>query len=340
MTALEKYQRLEASGLWRASPDAQRRDVIVSIGDATLMIADLRDRPLAHWSIPAIERANPGRRPALYHPDGDPGETLELAENEREMVAAIEKLRAAVSRGRPHPGRLRLMMFLLSMAAVAVLLAFWLPDALRSHAVSVVPEVKRAEIGQSLLGMIQRVSGPACRDSEGIGALGRLGQRIAGPGETARLVVLRDGLRGTAHLPGGTILVHRSLIENHEEPDVVAGYILAERLRMAQRDPLDRLLRDAGLWSSFRLLTTAEIRPGVLQSHAERLLTEPPAPLPDAALARAFAAAAIRPQPYARATGVTGETALPATVDAPADPPAEPILSDADWLRLQGICGG
>ncbi len=108
MTALEEYQRLEASGLWRASPDAQRNEVIVSIGDATLVITDLRERPLAHWSLPAVERLNPGQNPAMYHPDGDPGETLELSENEKEMVAAIEKLRTAVERHGSHPGRLRL----------------------------------------------------------------------------------------------------------------------------------------------------------------------------------------------------------------------------------------
>ena len=151
MTALDKYQRLEATGLWRPTPDGQRTEVIVSIGDATLVITDLRERPLAHWSIPAVERANPGRRPAIYHPDGDPGETLEFPENEREMVKAIEKLRSAVDRRRPHPGRLRLLTFLATMAAVILLVVFWLPGAIRAHAVAVVPDVKRAEIGQSLI---------------------------------------------------------------------------------------------------------------------------------------------------------------------------------------------
>ena len=127
MTALSEYQRLEASGLWRATPDEQRSDVIVSIGDATLIITDTRERPLAHWSLAAIQRANPGRRPAIYHPDGDPGETLELPESETEMIAAIERLRAAVERRRPHPGRLRLVMLGLSFLAVAALAVFWFP---------------------------------------------------------------------------------------------------------------------------------------------------------------------------------------------------------------------
>ena len=56
MTALSKYDRLEATGLWRATRDTQRREVFVSIGDATLVISDLTDRAVAHWSIAAVER--------------------------------------------------------------------------------------------------------------------------------------------------------------------------------------------------------------------------------------------------------------------------------------------
>ena len=78
MTALKEYQRLEATGLWRETVEAQRREVVVSIGDATLVISDLQDRPLTHWSLAAIERHNPGENPAIFNPDGDPHETLEL----------------------------------------------------------------------------------------------------------------------------------------------------------------------------------------------------------------------------------------------------------------------
>ncbi|MDA0961937.1 MAG: hypothetical protein O2898_03345, partial [Proteobacteria bacterium] len=139
MTALKKYQRLEATGLWRPAPGEQRREVIVSVGDATLVITDTKDQPLAHWSLAAIERQNPGERPAIYSPDGDPGETLELAEGEDQMIRAIEKLRSAIERSRPHPGRLRLVSVGLSCLAVVALAVFWLPGAMLRHATEVVP---------------------------------------------------------------------------------------------------------------------------------------------------------------------------------------------------------
>ena len=67
MTALTQYSRLEATALWRPTLDAQRREVIVSIGDATLVIATINDQALTHWSLAAVVRANPAVSPAVFH---------------------------------------------------------------------------------------------------------------------------------------------------------------------------------------------------------------------------------------------------------------------------------
>jgi hypothetical protein len=337
MTALTKYARLEASALWRAGPGEQRREVIVSIGDATLMISDLRDRPLTHWSLAAVCRANPGERPAIFHPDGDPGETLELAADEAEMIDAIEKLRRAVERNRPRPGRLRWLGMAASVAAVALVALLWLPGALTSHAVSVVPAVKRTEIGEALLTRIERMSGPACTAAPGRRALLQLRARLgSGP------LRIMPGTIGTSlHLPGGFILLDRALVEDYEEPDVVAGYILAERTRAQQTDPLRALLDATGVMASFQLLTTGSVRSETLDRYAEILLTAP-RPAPDAAaLLAAFTEREVRSTPYAYARDVTGESVLPLIEGDPmADRPPVMLLSDADWLRLQAICGG
>ena len=341
MTALKKYQRIEASGLWRASPQAQRADVIVSIGDATLIITNTQERALAHWSIPAVARANPGQFPAVYHPDGDPDETLELPETERQVIDAIEKLRAAVDRHRPHPGRLRLAVFVMMIAAIALLGSFWLPGAARRHAVAVVPDVKQAEIGEALLVHMRRVTGPPCHAAAGIAALSRLAGRLSAADGPRRLVVVGGGVRGTTVLPGGTILINRGLVEDFEEPDVVAGYIIAERLRALGHDPLADLLQQGGLWASFRLLTTGALKDATLQDYAEHLLTLPPERLKDSALLSGFKAARVRSTPYAYAVDISGETTLGLIEADPfTNAASDPILSDSDWLRLQGICGG
>ena len=335
MTALKKYQRLEASGLWRATAGEQRREVVVSIGDATLVITDIKDQPLTHWSLAAVERENPGTRPAVFFPDGDPDETLELGSDEDEMIRAIEKLRGAISRTRPKPGRLRLLSVFTSILAVIVLAVFWLPGAMLRHTLMVVPDITRQEIGQDLLSRITRVAGPACRARAAQPALGRLAARTG----VRQLVVLPAGVRDSLALPGDLIILNRSIIEDFEDPDVAAGFILTERVRAAQTDPLSDLLEKSGVRASFRLITTGTVSPQTLDRYAQTLLVAPrPAPEIDAVLSM-FETHELRTTPYAYARDITGETTL-ALIEA--DPmtgtSASPALSDRDWLVLQSIC--
>lgn len=337
MTALKEFTRLEAAGLWRPSPEAQRRDVIISLGEATLTISDMQERVLGHWSLAAIERRNPGQFPALYGPDGDPGETLELPESEDTMIGAIEKLRHAISRKRPQPGRLRWMTLGGLAALLLVLVLFWLPGALVRYTASLVPESQRAEIGNTILTRIERVTGQACQTGDTGAILDKLAARTG----AERLIVLGAGVQDSLHMPGGIILLNRALIEDHEDPAVVAGYILSERARVGLEDPLVRMLRSAGMRASLGLLTTGTLSASAIDRYAETLLTKPRPDLPVEPLLSAFEAAQIPSTPYAYAKDITGETTLPlieADPMAGADP--GPLLPDRDWVILQSICGG
>lgn len=337
MTALKQYDRLEATGLWRASPDDQRREVLVSIGEATLTISDSNDRALTHWSLAAIVRVNPGQRPAIFNPDGDPGETLELAEDETTMIDALEKVLSAIGRARPHPGRLRIYSVLVAIVTMLALLIFWLPGALIRHTVSVVPDIKRQTIGQALLGRVQRIGGPACSTPETTAVLASLAQRTG----VRQLVVLRAGVSDSLHLPGGIVLLNKALIEDYDDPAVAAGYILSERARVTEYDPLAELLSHAGPAASFRLLTTGKLTQANLDAYAEQVLINPRPALSDQTTLGIFAQSAIPTTPYAYARDITGESVL-GLIEA--DPMAgrtlEPVLSDRDWVQLQNICGG
>jgi len=337
MTALTKYARLEATALWRASSDEQRREVVVSIGDATLVIIDMNNQPLTHWSLAAVERANPDQRPAIFYPDGDPGETLELPEAEAEMIDAIETLRKAIEKTRPRPGRLRWFGVASSVLVVAWLAVFWLPGALQDHTLTVVPKVKRDAIGKALLKRIERVSGAVCADPSGLAALALLSNRLAaGP-----IAVLPDMTRDSLHLPGDLIVLNRSVIEDFEEPDVAAGYIVTEQTRRDATDPLRDLLRVVGLRENFRLLTTGDVAPAALDAYAEHLMTTPVTDPDTAAQIQRFERAALRSTPYAYARDITGETTLNLIEGDPMNGKlTEPLMSDANWLRLQAVCGG
>lgn len=336
MTALSKYDRLEATGLWRSAQDAQRREVIVSIGDATLVICDLNDKAITHWSLAAVERANaPAGGGAVFHPDGDPGETLELNAEEAEMIDAIETLRSAVARVRPHPGRLRWVGAALSVSAVAALAIFWVPGALVDHALRVIPPVKEAEIGAALLARIERVSGPPCRSADARPALAALAGRTG----AARVVILPAGVREGLALPGGTVLLNRALVEDFEEPDVAAGYVLVEQVRDQTTPVLRQLLEHAGTRATATFLTTGSLPARALDAYTEAYLSNPAPAVGADIVLPAFASAKVRSSPYARARDISGEETLALIeADPMTDTATDPIMPDRDWLRLQAIC--
>lgn len=335
MVAIKKYSRIEAVGLWRETPDAQRREVVVVLGDATLTVKTPNDTALAHWSIAAILRKNPGQFPAVFYPDGDPGEEIELPEDEAEMVDAIDTLRRAVEKARPRPGRVRWLGLGVSAIAIAYAAFFWFPDALLTHTLSVVPDVGRAEIGRDLFSRIQRVTGPACGTSANTSSLTRLETRL----DSGRLSVMRGGIAGAMPLPGRQILLSRALIEDHEDPDVLGGYVLAAKTAATQNDPLRLLLEHSGTGTTFRLLTTGKINASALDAYAEHVLSDQkPVPVTNMMI-DAFEHYQVQSTPYAYAVDVTGESVL-TLIEA--DPlrgkPVKPLLSDADWLRLQSLC--
>lgn len=337
MTALKQYQRLESFGIWHASPSDQRRDVIVQLGEATLTISDTNMRALSHWSLPAVQRLNPGETPACFGPGPDAPEVLEL--EDETMVAAIETVRRAVERGRAPPPRIRHLVLGSVVALLTAAFVVWLPGALVRQAVAVVPEAKRAEIGEALLEDIRRAAGSPCETTLGRRALDRLQVRLL-PEAAGRVVVLAGGVQLSEHLPGGLILLNRALVEDYEEPAVAAGHILAEDQRAREQDPLRRLLEQAGALASIRLLATGNLTPETLEAHAEALLTAPPQRPADAALVARFAAADLPTTPYAYALDITGESTLP-LIEADPVPPGSgrPLLADDDWVAVQGICG-
>ena len=350
MTALKKYQRLESIGLWQPPADPaqapeggeprppQRREVIVSFGKATLVLSDKSGRALGHWSLAAVERMNPGKRPALFAPDAEGSETLEIEDGE--MIGAIEKVRAAVRRARPRPGKLRRIVITAILALLLGLAVFWLPDALIRKTAAVVPPAKRAGIGADLLAAIVRVSGQPCQTPGGRLALERLAHRLVSNGEKPpRLVVLPDGVARTAHLPGGMILINRSLVEDYDDPRVPAGHVLAELLRARSRDPLEAMLERLGIRATLRLLTTGNLDPAALARYGEEVLPEEPEPLPPGMLLPAFEARGFSSTPYALSLDITGETTLPLIEADPYREGGRPVLGDDDWVSLQGICG-
>lgn len=338
MTALKKYQRLECSGLWRETPQDQRREVEVRFGEATLILIDPKSgSALSHWSLPAIIRLNKGEEPPVFAPGQDSGESLELTDSD--MVAALDAVRAAVKAAVARPGRLRGA--ILGGLAVAIVTAgaVWLPGALVSHTASVVPAAQRAEIGQRALDDLARLTGAPCNNQLGLQALAALADRVFGPVDTPILYVLPEGVEAPLHLPGDVIILPRKLLEQANGPEAAAGAALVEHLRARARDPIIPLLDHAGLRATFQLLTTASLPDEALRGYGEATLAAAPLTLDLPGLIAAFQTAQIPATPFALAMDPDGKL-MPGL--AAGDPykglAPTPLISDESWVALQGVC--
>ena len=341
MTALAKYQRLECSGLWRPSAAAQKREVIVNLGEATLILADPKTAmALAHWSLPSLERLNAGEVPALFTPgrleDGAPAETLEL--DDADMINALETVRVVLIRRRPRPGRLRGLVLVSVLTVVGCLAVLWLPGAMIRHTAQVLPEATRVQIGKLALLDMARLSGSPCGTILGKRAAAALAQKLSSAG-VGEIDVVRDGVDSSIGLPGGIVMINRKLVEDAQDAEPVAGYALAEMVRAGTADPVIPLLEHAGLMATFRLLTTGVLPDGALAGYAEVLLKAKPVAVDDERLLERFGQVNLSSTAYARTVDPSGETTL-GLIEA--DPfkgrSPEPILPDRDWISLQSIC--
>lgn len=343
MTALTKYQRLECTGLWRLTAASQLREVVVNLRDTTLVMTDPRtEMPLSHWSLPSVERVNPGVMPALYTPgrndDGTPSETVEV--DDSDMINALETVRTTLIRRRPRPGRVRGATVVLGVALAGLFGFLWLPEAMIRHTASVLPMATRVQIGKLALADAERLTGTPCVNDLGRRGAAALAQKLSGQG-VGEIDVVRDGVADAIALPGGIVLLSGKLLETTEDPEPVAGYVLAAILRAEVSDPVLPVLRHAGLTATLRLLTTGHLPQGAVEGYAESLLATPPAALEDERLLEKFQQVNLSSTAYARALDPSGEATL-GLIEA--DPfkgisPA-PILPDNDWISLQSICTG
>jgi hypothetical protein len=338
MTALQEYERLESSGVWSENGSAQKREVVVAFGNASLVIRDKNEEPLAHWSLPAVERINPGKTPAFYSPNPAGTETLQV--DDPDMITAIERVRLAIRKNSPHPGRLRLAVFAITLLTIGILTVFWLPGALVRHTSAIVPVEKRQQVGRQLARQIATLTGLPCTTRPGGQALNRLEARLF-PDGSHRLAIMSAGIDGSRHLPGGMILLSKSLVEDFETVEVVAGYALTEAARADRMDPLQRMLFWAGTRPTLGLLTTGRLAEELNPEYAQHILQTKQTTPPTDQLIRRFSSASVSSSPYAYAVDVSGETTI-GLIEA--DPlrgqAAVPLMSDHDWVALQDICGG
>ncbi|GLQ34958.1 hypothetical protein GCM10007939_12410 [Amylibacter marinus] len=327
MTAIKEFDRLEALGLWKEGPDAQRREVVVSFGDATLVLSDIHNRPLTHWSLAAIQRVESSKSGTLFSVDAEALETLEI--EDPLMVSAIGKVRMAIEMSRPHPGRLRWLIGLLVVLAFGAFCFFWLPGGIARYAANILPEAKAVQIGDELLSYIEKNTGATCSNPAGQRALRRFEDRVL-QDPSQRVHIAKMGSRPSVHLPGGNIVLNHTLLSQQDSPEVLAGFSLMEYAAAMQNASVIELFTSIGIGETLNFLGNGTISSPALERFADQRLFGALSRPKSEKLQGLFQQANIWPDAFAAQANFAGLSSEGIT--------PQQILTDSDWVALVEIC--
>lgn len=321
MTALARYDVLEAVGWYAEHAGDEPREVLVTFGVASLTILRFDEAPLAHWPLGSLVEVS-GAAPQMLTlaPDADAPERLTLSDVD--MISAIRAVSPAGGgsshrrnrRRRSRPWRRLVVVALAALGALSV----WAATPLLAEKLAArTPQAARAALGDAAIAAFSGAA--ACDTVKGRRALVALAQRLANAAQDGPVVlrVVDTPAVAAAALPapGGRIVLFRETVAAAGSPRDLA-VAAAEAMAQAKlRSPTAVALAGAGA-AGLRGALTRDLRAAGLTAAAAEALRAP-----------ALAQAELSAQQAAR---------ILAALDA--DP--SPLLTSAQFAAIQSICGG
>jgi Zn-dependent protease with chaperone function len=375
MTALDRYELLEAPGVYLDGETADSREVIVKFGAESLVFMALDETPLAHWPLATLRRLPEApNHPGELRLIPDHGGLERLILTDRDMIAAIQEVCPDLHRPEKTPSHSKRRMVFWSIGAVAsVLLVIFVlsPFIAARLAAAISPEAEMRlgdKVSEQIMDLLRFIGGDqvaVCETPEGTRAMeamvARLGVQAHLP---IRVSVINHGMVNALTAPGGRILVMRGLIDEASGPEEVAGVLAHEIGHVIHRDPTREVLRSAGTAGILSLalgditggglitvvadsvLNASYTREAETAADDEALAMLAEAGLPSAPLADFFARMGDQ---IGDPEGVLSHLASHPEFGArEADARAAdtingaaftPVISDQDWVALQEICG-
>lgn len=373
-TALSQYAKLEAMGRYFDGRSARAHDVIIGFGTRTLTIFDTRDVALAHWPLGALRAQSARGADEMVVVPGD-GAEERLTLDDALMKEALTKVCPDLYRRARSPRGVKLAgVWSLGALASVVVIVFYLIPALAVNLAPLIPPDRERALGDAvakqvtfLLGTSDEENRGFCQGEEGRAALDRMRDRLTGSLELPlplQIDVLNHPLVNAVAMPGGRIILFRGLIDKADTPEEVAGVLAHEIGHVVHRDPTVGVLRTAGTAGIFSMLLGDLVGAGIIAAAGEQalnasyqreaearadrtaleLLAE--ADLPSVPFAMFFERmreeygdTPLVLKYFASHPGLAGRAEGARASDTIAGRTFDPVLTDRDWVALQGICG-
>ena len=271
MTALEQYTRLETLGQWRESPEAEPKEVIVSFGNATLLLSDVNENPLGHWAMAATLRISLDGSRAVYTPDTEGYETLEI--DDAQMVEAIAQVSQVANESTRKTPWFR-WFFVAFILSAGVVLAKATPDLLRDQAVRMTSPESARKLGSDMVAALEL---PICREPRADAAKTQL-QLRAFPNDDVLLLVTTD-ITQINILPGNIILIGDALLRSLQSADDLAAVMHALIDQNTDNAAVFALFHDSSLRELLDYITSGTLPEARIDQAAQRAIITPIGPL-------------------------------------------------------------
>lgn len=349
MTALAQYDRLEAVG--RYLSEAGEISVIITFGEASLVVMDAEEMPLTHWPLATLRRRDGNGAALILTPDE--GSVERLLIDDPQMIEAIRAVCEELDAARPKPPpRWRRPLIGAVCGVVAVTIgAFVLPPILADRFVETIPQAAERAMGA---GMADEYAAEFsskklpvfCDGIAGLAALRQLEIRFQASGTTAltALKVIDAPDLSVAALPGGWIIINAGALSTLENPEALSGLLAIEVAHAEAGGPLRLTLDGMGLFGLIRVIRGVaddqELTAAFIAGHSEGY----DADSRGAAVRNAsqmlgdIGLPTLPMAKHLRAIGESGLADAAASADRIGSGAFDPALSDQNWVALAGIC--
>lgn len=376
MTALDRFELLEAPGRYLDGETAEEHEVIVKFGAESLVFMTLDETPLAHWPLATLRRLPEApNHPGELRLIPDHGDLERLILTDRDMIAAIEEVCPDLHRRPKTSGGSKRRILFWSIGAVAsvLIVIFVLAPTIAARLALAIPPESEVKLGdtvaEQILDLLEFIGGAdvaVCETPEGTRALDAMVERLGTSAHVPiRVSVVNHGMVNAFAAPGGRILIMRGLIDTATGPEEVAGVLAHEIGHVIQRDPTREALRSAGTAGILSLvlgdITGGSLITIVAESVLNASYSREAEEMADEVAFDILAAAQLPSTPFAGFFARMGDEfgdlkgvlshlashpdfddreAAARDADVIKGGAYKPVLSDQDWVALQEICDG
>ena len=249
MTAIEKYIRLESLAGWKECITKSEREVIVSFGKESLIISDLQDVPITHWSLDSTRIISSNPKQSIFSPDPDGMERLYVSD--KGMIDAIMMFTKELETPTAKKNHLILFFILFWILTSVVVGGSINRDNIASKVIS---KTREAQIISPMSDEFMLKYGPVCHFPKANDAMEQFLSQLGSKFEEITVQVLSKPKVGLLHFPTNNLIISEKLLKQMPNPASLETILTTVYNESIDRVPLKKILRDQSSWDILKFI--------------------------------------------------------------------------------------